>query len=807
MRLPVLGLAFLLLYASGAWALRDYPFARSLFGNIGLLIPAIAVCVIVARRRREWQGCQRLFWDAFGAGVGLWIIGHLGWAFEEMVLGQAGWLRWHTLFSLCGAVFPLIALLARPHLGSRNESVTSVGLLLASYGLLAIFLYTYFVLVPSLVLPEAEAQVALLALVQINRGALAAGFLAVAWAARRTPWRPTYLWVAGGVTVGFFLRIVTSRAIVEGSYQSGTLLDLAWIVPFVCYAVAATAAPRSSPDADALLPSRPMLPAAWTAVPVLLVPVIGYGAMWLQPLGDPGDSIRALLTALLTVAGLGFLTLRLGIQGGELQRVDARLRLLAAATEQTQDLILITRADGRVEHANDAFVRALGYSREELLRCSVADLLEQGFHDLNTRIGQALSARGVWRGTLLRRRRDGSSFPVACTVTALREGGVLTHLVGVERDITEELRLQDQLVHTERLSAIGELVAGVAHEINNPLQTVVGSVELMLEDAPSPSIRRDLETVRREAGRAAQIVRNLLAFVRRGTPNRAPVDLNEIIREAVSLREFQLQQKGIGLSLDLSDGPVRVLGNREELQQIVMNLLLNAEQAVGDAGLGLLTIRTRSAGRLQSVEISDNGPGVSEELHGRIFEPFFTTKVVGEGTGLGLSISHGIASAHGGTLELVPADRGATFRLVLPAHRETQAPDDRSQLEPQPADDCAPGRLCALVVDDEPSIRRLVVRLLRKRDFEVMEAATGEEALTTVRAREVALVLCDIRMPGMSGPELYDRIRAVHGTPAPPFIFMTGDRGAVDEAYAGVPILSKPFTAVELGQALSEVGK
>jgi two-component system NtrC family sensor kinase len=797
------GLAYLVVYAAGAWLLREHPFARSIFGNIGLLAPAITVCVLLVLRRRHWQGCQRLFWDTVGVGIGLWIIGHLGWAYEEIVYGSAGWLGWHTLFRLSGGIFPLIALLARPHLGIRSQSVTAVGLLVASYGLLAVFLYAYFVLVPSQVLPAAEAQLALLGLVQVNRGVLAAGFLAIAWTARHGAWRVPYLWMAAGLTAGFLLRLSTSGAILQGSYEAGTLFDLAWVAPFVCYAYAALAAPRSASEENLSLPPATVMPATWAAVPVLLIPLIGYSAMWLQPLGPTVDSFRALLTGLVTVAGLGFLTLRLGIQGGELQRTDARLRLLAAATEQTQDLIVITRADGRVEHANDAFVRALGYSREELSRSAFPDLLAEGFHEVGARIREELRQRGVWRGTLLRRRRDGSSFPAACTVTALRERGAITHMVGVERDITEELRLQEQLVQTERLSAIGELVAGVAHEINNPLQTVVGSVELMLEDHPSAAARQDLETVRREAARAAQIVRSLLAFVRRGTSDRAPVDVNEIVQQAVSLRAFQIQQKAITLTVDLVEAPVVVRGSRDELQQVVMNLLLNAEQAVDTGGRGAVAIRTSSSGGHHVVEVADNGPGVGDELRGRIFEPFFTTKPVGEGTGLGLSISHGIAAGHGGTLELVPSERGAAFRLLLPA-ADAVAPAASVRADVRPAQEGSPGRPSALVVDDEPSITRLIARLLRKRGFAVIEAASGEEALALVRTTNIAVVFCDIRMPGISGLELYDACAAAGGAPPPPFVFMTGDRGTVD-GVEGARILAKPFTASELDEALAAI--
>jgi two-component system NtrC family sensor kinase len=254
-------------------------------------------------------------------------------------------------------------------------------------------------------------------------------------------------------------------------------------------------------------------------------------------------------------------------------------------------------------------------------------------------------------------------------VVALKDADeAITHYVGVERDITDELRLRDQLVHSERLSAVGELVAGVAHEINNPLQTIVGCVELMLDYQQDPQTRRDLDTVRKEAARAGQIVRNLLSFVRRSAPDRVSADLNHIVRATVDLRQYHLEQIDIRLLVEYDPRPLPVLVNREEVQQVILNLVLNAEQAiVGASGRGTITVRTESHARYHSVEVSDDGPGIDAELRGRVFEPFFSTKEVGEGTGLGLSISHGIASAHGGSLELCGAGPGACFKLTLPA--------------------------------------------------------------------------------------------------------------------------------------------
>ena len=641
------------------------------------------------------------------------------------------WLKWHTVFSLCGGIAPLIALLARPHRGIRPHAPAIVVIDLAANGLLAVFVYAYLVLVPSVVpTMMVEAQDKLLLLIQINRALYLSGLLAAAWFASRTNWQATYLRLATGAAIGFILRVGASLAIARGVYQIGGPYDLAWIIPWLCVAWAAAESPSSEPGERVVDFPDPPTPIAFSAIPVMLIPLIGYGALYIDGFGSQTHSFRVLLTSITTVCGLGLLTMRLAAQGGELQRVDARLKLLAAATEQTGDLILLTRADGRFEHANDAFRRALGYAKGEIEHLTFPQLMDASAPQVGTTITQRVWRDGIWRGTLLRRRKNGSTFPVACTVVALRNSaGEITHLVDVERDISDELRLRDQLVHSERLSAIGELVAGVAHEINNPLQTIVGSVELMLDDRPDAVNRRDLEVVRREAARAGQIVRNLLTFVRRGTPDRARADLNQIVRSTVELRRFHLEQHNIAIRANYDPAFLAVLVNRDEIQQVILNLLLNAEQAIVKANRGgSIEISTLTDGDHHAVEVVDSGPGIGAEMRGRVFEPFFTTKDVGEGTGLGLSISHGIASAHGGILELRDSEAGARFRLSLPIHEQS----------PRPAPEDPGGRravIRALVIDDEMPIRRLLVRLLERRGFEVLEAGSSEAALELNRTK------------------------------------------------------------------------
>jgi PAS domain S-box-containing protein len=795
------GLACIVGYVAIGWLIAPYPLVRSFFGNSALILTAALVPIIVFRQRRQWFGCQRLFWDVFAISMALWIVGHFGWAYDQLRFHQVSWLKWHTIFSLCAGFGPLVALLARPHLGPRRGIVAPIAMTIGAYCLLAAFVYSYFVLLPSLhpaALPEAQSR--LLYFVQSNRLVLLVCLGLVFWFARETTWRATYLRLAVGVGLGFIMRLGTSSAITRGDYQVGSWYDLAWIVPFLFYGWAALDTPASEREVGDLEEPHQSASVALLAVPSLLIPLIGYGVINVESVGEPVDSYRLILTMLTTVASLGLVTLRLSAQARELQRSDARLQLLAAATEHTGDLILITHPDGTFEHANAAFLHAFGYTRRELRSLNFVDLVERGVDRVRRDITAEVRANGIWRGTLRGLRKDGTTFPVACTITALRDAaGRLTHFVGVERDITEDLKLRDQLVHGERLSAIGELIAGVAHEINNPLQTIIGCTELML-DEPEGANRQDLELVRKEAMRAGQIVRNLLAFARRGAPDRTIVDLNDLVRATAALREYHLRQINIDLTVRCAPAPLPVVANREEIRQVILNLLLNAEHAIAssESERGSISIQTFHQFAHQIVEVADSGPGITPELRGRIFEPFFTTREVGEGTGLGLSISLGIASAHGGALTLVDSPEGARFRLSLPLPSGVAPPANVPLVTAAPQ---------AIVIDDDEPIRKLVAKLLERRGFEVREAETGKAAMALALAKPPDVVICD-KVPDTSPLELYRAMLSERTSLH--FVLITGDKSGADMAAAeeaGIRLLDKPFTATDLESALSDPGK
>lgn len=520
------------------------------------------------------------------------------------------------------------------------------------------------------------------------------------------------------------------------------------------------------------------------------------------------------MAAGLLVATLGALAVLLGSSerpgdGTSAPGTRETSRLLVAATEQADDLISIVKDGGAMTHANAAFCRALGYERAAVLTKKADELLADQSRSPVGAIEEAARAEGVWRGTLVRRRQDGTTFLSSATVTVLPgERGSITHFVVVERDVTRETELRNQLTHSERLAAAGQLVSGVAHELNNPLQSIIGFTELLIESERRQGPKADLEHVRTEAHRAAKIVRNLLAFVRRSSVERAAVSVNALVQSTVDLRRYELATSNIELEEHYADHLPSVDVNQEEIQQVLLNLILNAEQAIHQVrDSGRLTIRTAATPEGLVVEVQDDGPGVPSATGARIFEPFFSTKDVGKGTGLGLSIALGIAQAHGGTLTLVPSSAGACFRLTLPAGAKTVAPTEPEATESS-AWSAVSGRR-ALVADDEVPLRKLLQRLLTRRGFAVDVAQDGRQAANLIEQNRYDIVVCDVQMPKMGGIALYESVQRRQPGLAANFVMVSGDilNGELEVFIkrARVPLLAKPFGAKALDDALEQL--
>jgi two-component system NtrC family sensor kinase len=317
-------------------------------------------------------------------------------------------------------------------------------------------------------------------------------------------------------------------------------------------------------------------------------------------------------------------------------------------------------------------------------------------------------------------------------------------------DVTEQRNLETQLIQNDKMASIGQLVSGVAHELNNPLTSIAGLTELLLEREPGCEMPREhLRVIHEQAERAGRIVRNLLTFARKGVAEKAAVDLNDVAARTSLLIMYELQLHGIELESALSPEPVVVLGDRYELQQVLLNLVNNAVQAVSSLEPGRLrriSLITSRADDVAVLQVRDTGPGVPSHLSSYLFTPFFTTKGPGQGTGLGLSLSYGLVKSHGGVLSYEPvAEGGAEFRITLPFY---EAPADVME-EPQPIRPSAAAaaeRRRILVVHDDPAAHRVVSALFGPAGHSVETIRSGEQGLRVVEEGGFDLIIADARI-------------------------------------------------------------
>jgi len=382
---------------------------------------------------------------------------------------------------------------------------------------------------------------------------------------------------------------------------------------------------------------------------------------------------------------------------------------------------------------------------------------------------------------------------------------------------------QAQLVQAAKLSAVGQLVSGVAHELNNPLSVVIGHGQLMLAKNPPAEVRRPIELIVAQGDRMAKIVQGLLLFSRQRATARGAVNLPEIIEQTLFLRAAQLRLSGIEVRLEFAPDSPPAEGDAHQLQQVILNLLLNAEQAIlqaraerprttedpGESGDRII-VRTEpmviDEAEWVRLEVEDNGPGIAPAVLPRIFEPFFTTKAVGQGTGLGLSVSYGIVEQHGGRLSAVSEPGRTIFTVLLPRYVASRPAAAASAPDRTRAG--GSGR-SALVVDDEPEIIEVVTSVLERSGWKVESADGGRAALERVRAARYDLIVSDIRMPAGDGEAFYREAVAAQPELAGRFLFITGDT-ANSGAWAflqsaHIAVLEKPFKADELLAAIARL--
>jgi PAS domain S-box-containing protein len=443
---------------------------------------------------------------------------------------------------------------------------------------------------------------------------------------------------------------------------------------------------------------------------------------------------------------------------------------LIIAVEQVAESIIITDTTGLITYVNPAFEHTTGYSRSEVIGQTPRLLqYKSGNSDFYRELWTTINAGHVWHGRFVNKKKHGTPYTVDATITPVREeNGAIVNFVGIQRDITSELQLEEQLRQSQKMEAIGRLAGGIAHDFNNLLTVINGYSELLLAnhfDADDPH-RQDIEQIKKAGERARGLTQQLLAFSRKQPLQPQTLNLNTIV-DNIHPMLHRLISEDIRLTLTCEPGLGRVTADPGQIEQVILNLAINARDAMPQGGE--LVIQTANiildeayvrpypqvtAGPYVLLAVSDTGIGMDQQTLTHIFELFFTTKENGKGTGLGLATVHSIVKQNGGHIwvESEPG-QGTTFKVYLP-----QVPS-LAQLPPAESDltELSRGSETILVVEDEASVREITCNILEANGYKVLQAAGGPEALQLCadqRPEPIHLLFTDLVMPGMNGQEL-----------------------------------------------------
>jgi len=484
---------------------------------------------------------------------------------------------------------------------------------------------------------------------------------------------------------------------------------------------------------------------------------------------------------------------------GEVSRVKSEWE---NTFDATVELIAVLDPSRRVVRANRAFLQRHAAIPGGVLGRTCRELAGEAA-DCGQRCCLALG-RAV---TEERETAEGAAYLQTCSPFRSDQGEPLG-IVQISTDVTAQRRLQQQLVQSEKMAAMGRLISGVAHELNNPLAAVSGMAQLLLLGTEEASLRESLSIITGEADRAAKIVRNLLSFARPHRPDRRAVSIHNLIENALALRAYALNVQNVRITRLYADDVPPVHTDPQRIQQAILNLLVNAEQAVTERrGGGEIAVRTSvhpSRSRVL-LRVEDDGPGIPRELLDKVFDPFFTTRPPGGGAGLGLSVCHSIVAEHGGSIRAGNRPQGgAWFEMELPVGGEPA---------PEPAGGGRRGAKAplrkVLVVDDEPAIVRVLAGALAMEGHQVEVAADGRSGAEQLARERYDLVFMDMKMPGFDGERIYDEvIRSL--SPRPRVIVMTGDtisgRTRAFLARTGLRCVEKPFSLEEILDCLRDPG-
>jgi two-component system NtrC family sensor kinase len=513
--------------------------------------------------------------------------------------------------------------------------------------------------------------------------------------------------------------------------------------------------------------------------------------------GEPGrfgPSALRLLEGLVSQASIALESARL------VDLHDDGRRSWQEVVDAISPALCIVDRGGRIRRANRAFA--------DLVNAPPASLIGRPWQafippEWSGELQRALEQQGAGREVDLRtgeRTYAVTAVPITSTDRSA--------LVLLFDDQTERRRLQDQLIQSEKLSAIGQLIAGIAHDLNNPLASVVGFADF-LKEVPNvpPALREPLTVIQEEAERASNIVKNLLGFARKQEHQRRPTPLRPLLDATFVLLRNQLMAHRVEARIEIEpDLPAPDI-DPNQIQQVFVNLINNAAQAIASTGRpGRVLVRARRWLDGVAIDVIDDGPGMSEPVAAQVFEPFFTTKPEGEGTGLGLSISQGILREHGGRIMLFTEEgRGSSFTVQLPLASRPPAPP------PEPGTGAPTKRLRVLVVDDEPHILHYMRATLEAWGHTPVVASNGREGLELTERETFDLVISDLRMPELGGREFYEELARRQPAMLDRLVFSTGDtvRGDTLAFLESIdrPYLHKPFSLAELRALLAGVAR
>ena len=494
----------------------------------------------------------------------------------------------------------------------------------------------------------------------------------------------------------------------------------------------------------------------------------------------------------------------------ERSRAEASLkeneRFYRSLMENALDMVTVLDATGRVVYESPAVTRVLGFTPDERIGQPAVDVIHpDDLPEVGARIADGFRVPGTRHAVQFRaRHRDGSwrhldsVGQVFVDETGAALGVVNSRDVTDQRRAQEELRQQrETLYQTEKLAGMGQLLAGVAHELNNPLTVVIGRAAVLRLALQGGALEPSVQKLADAAERCARIVKNFVALARQRPAARQEVDLNQVVGEAVELVAYSLRVDDGAVTLDLDPALPPIWGDPHQLHQVVVNLVTNAHHAMRETPPQrrlALTTRAQGDGQRLRLEVADSGPGIPAEIRERIFEPFFTTKPVGQGTGLGLSICQGIVEGHGGAIGVtsVPG-QGTAFAVELPVGA---APEPAGEPRETVAPELARGRVI-LVVDDEAEVGDVLAEILTAKGHEVETATDGLDALEKVGRRAYDLILSDIRMPRLDGPGFYRELERLHPHLVARTVFLTGDTLSREVSEfieaTGRPSVGKPF--------------